>query len=403
MSVPARGAGTAAAPATGASPGRVLWAIPGLYFLYVAGEFLALTHIALTLTARGESAFSVGVMASSMWVGILLASLRAHPAVERLGHARILVGASAVALVAIGTMTLHETYAGWLAASFALGLAGGLVWVAGESWLAEAAPAHRRGFYVGLFETSVGLGMVAGPALLPLALAAGVSPLAVAVALLAAGLGCCAALRGCVPPSAHPSAEGGGAAGERPLPWRQVVRPLALLAVISGLLEAGSSALLPSVSARVGFSLADAAWLGAVIGAGSALLQAPAGGLADRVGGTRAMRGAWALLLVTTATLWLAADRPQQVLWGVGFVLGGVGGAVYTLVVVELGHRLSGSGLVRAMSALVTAYTAGTAAGPVVGGALFDAGGLPLLAAGLTAASALGLALALRPVTADRR
>jgi MFS family permease len=63
-------------------------------------------------------------------------------------------------------------------------------WVSGEAWLAEAAPRERRGLLIGLFETSVGLGMLAGPALLPLSLWAGLSPLAVALALMAAGFAC---------------------------------------------------------------------------------------------------------------------------------------------------------------------------------------------------------------------
>ena len=84
----------------------------------------------------------------------------------------------------------HDAYAGWLAAAAVMGVGGGLVWVSGEAWLAEAAPRERRGLLIGLFETSVGLGMLAGPALLPLSLWAGVSPLAVALGLMAGGFAC---------------------------------------------------------------------------------------------------------------------------------------------------------------------------------------------------------------------
>jgi MFS family permease len=176
--------------------------------------------------------------------------------------------------------------------------------------------------------------------------------------------------------------------------WRGHAVPLALVVAASGLMESGVSSLLPSIAMRLGFALDTAAWLGAFIGAGSALMQAPFGALADRAGLRRAMALAWILVLGATLALWWWSDAPRQVLWPVGFVLGGVGGAVYTLVVIELGHRLGGSALVKSMGLLVTAYTAGTAGGPALGGWLFDRAGLPGLAAVMMGCAVLGAGLA---------
>jgi hypothetical protein len=109
------------------------------------------------------------------------------------------------------------------------------------------------------------------------------------------------------------------------------------------------------------------------------------------------------VVLLANAVLLLAAAGSAAVvpvMWAVGFTLGGVGGAVYTLLIVELGHRLAGAALVRAIGALVTAYAAGTAAGPTLGGWLFDAGGLPALAGALLLLSAAGLALTPRALRA---
>ena len=165
-----------------------LWLIPALYFLFIAGEFVALTTLALGLTADGASALAVGVMGSALWLGIFAASTRAHALVHRHGHARVCVGATFAALLALATLPLHGYYVGWLGGVIVLGLGGGLVWVAGESWLAEAAPRERRGVMIGLFETTVGLGMVAGPALVPLAPHLGLPPLWLGVLLMAAAL-----------------------------------------------------------------------------------------------------------------------------------------------------------------------------------------------------------------------
>ncbi len=382
-----------------ARPTPALWLIPAVYFLFVTGEFAAVTHLALTLTQAGSSALAVGVMGSALWLGLFAASTQAHGVVARHGHGPVVLWATVVSTLALATLPLHEVYLGWLAGVGVLGLGGGLVWVAGEAWLAEIAPPAQRGLFVGLFETSVGLAMVAGPALLPLALLLDISPLWPALASMVAATAACVLLRREPSPPAHDETIVHDPASP-PVPvapeWRRVALPLVWVAAIAGLMESGVSALLPSISVRLGFDLATAAWLGAVIGAGSALMQPPFGLLADRIGLPRCMALAWGLIACTAAAMVWWADEPGRMLWIGGFVLGGVGGAVYTLVVVQLGHRLTGSGLVKAMGLLVTGYTGGTAFGPVLGGWLFDSAGLAGLAAALLAWSAIGAALAWR-------
>jgi MFS family permease len=375
--------------------GAVLWIIPSVYFVFVSAEFALMTHLALEATAAGRSALAVGLLATALWSGILLSSTLAHRLVQRRGHAAVLVGATVLALAATSSMALHSRFGGWLAGAFALGLAGGQVWVAGEAWLAEAAPADRRGFFVGIFETAVGLGLMTGPALLPLLRGAGIDVATTSAAMMALALAASTLLVR-VPAPAAPAPDVGGRTAPGGAGWRAIALPLIGIALLSGLMEAGVSALLPSISMRMGQSLEAAAWLGAVIGAGSALLQPPAGHLADRIGTRRATLAAWAIVLAANLALWSVAEAPGLALWAVGFTLGGVGGAVYTLMIVELGHRLTGPALVRAVALLVTGYSLGTAAGPALGGALFDAGGLQAMAAALAALSAAGLAVSWR-------
>jgi MFS family permease len=378
-------------PSTRERSTRVLWLVPAVYLLFVAAELAALTQLALQATAHGRSALAVGLLASVMWGGILLGSTQAHAAVQRAGHGRVFVSGTAVSALALATLPLHGQFGAWLAALFVLGVSAGLVWVAGESWLAEAAPPARRGLFVGLFETAVGLGLMAGPALVPLSRHFGVSPLVTAAALMGLTLLLAAALwREALPPRADAVAGAGEPAAE-PAAWRVVAFPLIVMALLGGAMEGGVSALLPSVSMRAGFGFEEAAWLGAVIGAGSALLQPPVGVLADRLGVPRTMVLAWGVVVAANAVMLAMAAEPARVLWAAGFVLGGFGGAVYTLAIVEMGHRLAGGGLVKAISALVVAYAVGTTAGPLLGGAVFTAGGLHGLAGLLLGLSLAGL------------
>jgi len=384
---------------TAATPRSVLWTIPIMFCLFLAGEFLALIHMGLTLADRGMSGFGIGLVSSALWGGILLACLKSAGWAARWGTAAVMVGAAGLATLIMAVTALHGWYPGWILGSFLIGLTNGAIWVLGESWLTQAASAERRGMMVGLFETSVGIGMLTGPLLLPLSLGAGMPPLGLAASLMGTGflvllpltdrrirdLGRAEIAAG-NDLSARESATPSAAA---------TTLPLILVAALAGLLESGSSALLPPVSTRIGFSLAEAATLGAVVGAGSALLQTPFGLLADRIGTGRTILLAWVILILATGFLALHAGAPDLALWPVAFAMGGVGGAVYTLIVIAIGHRLAGTELIKAMGWLIIAYALGSVSGPLIGGAIFDLAGFPALTLGFCAASLVGIASAM--------
>ncbi len=355
---------------------KIALIIPLIYFLFVSGEFLTLTAISLRLTQQGYSAFAVGVALSALWVGIFASSLLAHTIVGRLGLARAFCGACLLAPLPLVVILLVPNYVVFVIGALALGLAGGVIWVSGESWLVGSVPAAQRGFYVGLFETSVGLGLVCGPLMLAGLLGLGLPsvPFGVGLAVLAALM----ALPLLRLPAPAPTLE--RPSGHAP---PGVATAIFLVAALSGLMESGSSALLPVVSVQLGASLESAAWLGTIIGIGSAALQLPAGVLTDRLGSRRLIFASWAVLAGLGLLLLLVADAPGLALWIAGFGFGGVGGAIYTALVIDLGHRLSGPALVQAMGRMVTSYTAGTMIGPALGGLLFDLGGLAALASAI--------------------
>lgn len=373
----------------------VLRAIPLIYFLLVAAEFVAMTHVAFVLTRQGESATAVGLVATLMWLGIFSGSWLASHVTPRFGRERTFRRSVEALTACFAAIALSQGYWLWAGLGFLLGSVVGVIWVTGEAWLAEIAPPDRRGFYVGMFETAVGLGMMTGPMLLALIDRAGGPPLWIAFAMgLATWL---ASLMMPHAPAAN-SGSGGQPAGDATaMPeGRGLVLGIALVSLVSGLLESGSAAMLPGLSLRLGFSVQEAAWLGAVIGAGSALLQTPAGHFSDRIGLRRIENLAWICLALAALGLWTQGSEERWMLWLAGFLFGGMGGVIYTLAMVELGHRLNGAALVRATSALVVCYTAGSASGPVLGGWLFDRGGLALLAQGLGVTAVVGLVVNLR-------
>lgn len=375
-------------------PWAAVW-MPLAYLMLVAAEFLALTHITLTQTERGDSALMVGGLVAAFWGGILGATATTHGLVRRFGPARVVMTACALEAVAMALMAVFTSREAWVAGLGAVGFLGGLLWVCCEAWMAKLAPEGRQGAYIGAFEMATGLGMMGGPAALVWLSLDGGTVLWLATATLALA---CVVFSLSLRMAPQPLVQ---RVGEVPGPDesthskdpQHMLWLLALMGAFGGIMESGVSSLLPSLGMRLAFDVQQAALLGVAVGAGSAFLQVPAGLMCDRWGSTPALRLAWWVLVLSNAALLVWGPQAPWLLWLNAFVLGGVGGAVYTLVVSDLGYRLQGTALVRGMSRLVTAYTLSTLVGPLLGGWSFDVGGLPGTATLLLALSVAGLML----------
>ena len=138
-------------------------------------------------------------------------------------------------------------------------------------------------------------------------------------------------------------------------------------------------------------SLSAAASVAGAIGVGSFLFQYPAGWVADHVALRWVFRGAALTLLLASACFRYAAEWPW-LLWPVGFVWGGVGGALYTLCMVQVAHVFAGRGAAGGAAAIITGYTLGGMAGPLASGAALQWAGPPGLSGLLGTLALLALA-----------
>jgi MFS family permease len=155
---------------------------------------------------------------------------------------------------------------------------------------------------------------------------------------------------------------------------------LVFIAFSGGVFEAGLGSVSAANAAASGLALSSAASVAGAIGVGSFLCQLPAGLAADRFALRQVFTAAAVLLLVSSVAFSLAGFAPW-LLWAAGVVWGGVGGALYTLTMVEVAHQFQGRATAGGAAAMITGYTAGATAGPVASGAALQYGGVIGLAA----------------------
>jgi MFS family permease len=175
----------------------------------------------------------------------------------------------------------------------------------------------------------------------------------------------------------------------RAVPW------LAALAFAGGVFEAGLSAIATAHASSLGMELRTATSVAGAIGVGSFLFQYPAGWAADHVPVRRVFTGAAIVLMLASAAI-AFSDRAPWLLWICGLLWGGVGGALYTLAIIQVAHAFAGRATAGGAAAMITGYTWGGTLGPLASGWMLQAAGLGGLAGWLLLMALVALLAARR-------
>jgi predicted MFS family arabinose efflux permease len=361
-----------------------VWRIGASGVASVIGFAALIPFGAIRLEALGHSAAEIGFFSALPWLAILVVAPFVTVLARVFGGARLYVHGAFVSIPLPLVFAFSQDYAAWCATNFVIGLIAALRWIVSEAWVADLAPPDRRGRVVGLFETFLGASFALGPVLL-IALDPASDRAAYAGAALWA-VGWLFSL-GLASPSQPP---GDGRLRERGLFSVVAALPALLVgAATGGMFEVGLAGIGSYWSLTLGLSAAAAAAFAAALGTGSFLAQYPAGWLADHARAERVTRVALVLLIaVSLAAPFLATAQAGAL--AVAVAWGGIGGGLYTLAMIGVGHRYSGSALLHATSAVVFAYTLGSTAGPALIGLALEAAprhGLPLTLAALCAAA----------------
>ena len=348
--------------------------------------------IAVILQQRGYSALVIGAFAMIGFacIGVLMPVLPGLCA--RFGEVPVYrVGAVFWFLAGLGYANF-DSLTMWCAAAVVGGLGGAAVWNATEALIARYSPPERRGRITGLYQTLLGAALAVGPFVPAIFQISGQQTLYAVCGVQAIAL----ALVGKLPPLPQQKTGLSQSRGSQPLStWQAIqrVRALALIAFVGGVFEAGLGSISAAHAAALGMPMAAAASVVGTLGVGSFLLQYPAGMVADHMPANRVFGIAAILLLASGVAVGFSSNAPW-LLWVCSFVWGGVGGALYTLTMIQVAHQFHGQDTAAGTAAMITGYTLGGAIGPLASGASLEFFAAPGLAFWLCAMSLLVLVLA---------
>jgi MFS family permease len=339
------------------------------------GISLTIPLLSLTLEARGIDPGWIGINTAATGLASMLVTPFVPRLAARFGTRLVLaVAILAIALV-LPLFYLTAGFALWFPLRFVAGAGIGAAFVVSEFWIAGAAPPARRGLVMGIYATVFSLGLALGPAVLTLTGTAGFLPFGIGAVIIAA-----AAVPVIAFPVRSPSVDSEPSSGFARF---LVAAPVATAAaLVFGIAESGSFALLPVYGTHAGHPAGRAILFASALTIGNVALQLPLGMLSDRIDRRRlllvlaviGLAGAAALPLVIAD---LTAALVLLFLWG-----GSIGG-LYTVGLAHLAQRFTGADLAAANSAFLFSYSAGALIGPA------------LLGIGIEASDPHGFAVAL--------
>jgi len=366
----------------------LVWRLGAATTLIVMAFAMTGPVLAVLLQQAGHGTAFIGAfsMLPFLMVGLLMPLMPALLA--RWGTLRTYRGGSILQFAGIAGFAVSDDVVVWSLASVVGGIGAAALWNTTEALLATEAPAAMRGRVMGLYQTALGAALALGP-FLPGLLRLDARPVLWLAVLLLAGCLLLAFTARPHEPQAGARAHTGTLEALRSVPW------LAVLAFSGGVFEAGLGAVGAAHASASGMSLRAAASVAGAIGVGSFLLQYPAGWAADRFSTRRVFTGAACALLLASLGMAFAVQAPW-LLWVCGLVWGGVGGALYTLSMVQVAHAFAGRATAGGAAAMITGYTWGGTLGPVASGSALQAAGTTGLALLLALLAALALTAARR-------
>jgi MFS family permease len=345
------------------------WLYPLALCLSVMVFSVLVPRIAVQLAVVGHSGVEIGLFSMITFLVVFISTPVMPRLYRRFGINRAYMLGLVCNLIAVSGFTSFKRYDLLCATAVFSGISACCVWGATETLIARNAPAKRLGTITGLYQTMLGSVLAIGPFLPGLL---HLSPLEVKWLVLASlGL---AFLLVFVAAGLNVKADLGSVSSGAPISWLKTLldMPVLLLAAfVGGVFEAGIGNVGSVQTIGFGVSQEQAVFFAGAIAFGSLAMQWPIGMLADRMSYQTLLRISLLILIASASVAWVGWQS-LTLWWLSALIWGGVGGALYTLAMISVGHQFRGAHTARYASASIAAYTLGCMVGPFMIGAAFD-------------------------------
>lgn len=347
------------------TPWAALTGIIATVSVFAIAQGLSYPLLSFILQRQGMSPSLIGLSAAMTPLGFILSAPLIPWLSRRFGAGRTALSCAGLAALLLALIGWQQNIWLWFPLRFLLGFSVNPLYVISETWMITLTPPTKRGRIMGVYTSIISAGFALGPLTLALVGSEGWPPFMVGIAAFVL---CGLCLLAVLPklPDFNNGHEQHASVGR--------FVPLALLLLFAvftaAAFEQVTLALMSVYGRGYGSPEARISTLLAVFVAGNIFLQVPLGMLAERYGSRRALM--FCALTTVFGCLLLPWSFNSVFVWPIAFVWGAVSFGIYTMALIELGERFSGSMLIAGNAAFAMVWGVGGIAGPPATGAVMD-------------------------------
>lgn len=329
---------------------------------------LGLTYplLALILEKQGYNEASIGISAAMAPLGILLSSALVPRFTRRIGVSTCMILGLLASAICLFLLYAWQNYYAWLGFRLLLGIAINVSFIIGEAWVNETAKEKHRAKTISIYMTVLALAFCVGPLVISLVGVKGFVPFAIGIALPIMAVIPVIYYRKCYPDFPQ---------GKHAVSiWDFIPQAPALLFAVLMVTTMDQSmlSLLSLYGLAKGLPQSQAVLLVTYLVLGTVILQFPIGMLADRLANRRlATFGCAVLATLGFALIPFSMDSAWIYVPLITFS-GGIGFAIYTLSMIELGQRFSGALLLSGTACFSLIWGIGGLTAPPIAGFLME-------------------------------
>lgn len=341
--------------------------------VFAIAQGLSYPLLSFILQRQGVSPVMIGLSAAMTPIGFIVSSPLIPSLARRFGAGRTALTCAALSAVVLALIGWTQNLYLWFPLRFLIGAVTNPLYVLSEIWVIALAPPARRGRIMGVYSTIISAGFAAGPLCLLAVGTEGWPPFLVGICAFIFCGGCLALVIRRLP-KVDEAGHRLSVMGFMPLAWL-----LLSAVVVAAGFEQAVLALLPVYGTHYGIAESRMSALLSTMIAGNIAMQVPLGLLAERL--TARLVRFICLVLTLLGCLLLPLLIETPLVWPMIFVWGAVSYGIYTMAIIELGERFSGSALVAGNAAFSLMWGVGGILVPPLAGGVMDrigASGLPV-------------------------
>jgi predicted MFS family arabinose efflux permease len=320
----------------------------------------------LLMAERGVPVWQIGIIGGVPWGALLFSTLGVPFLLRSIKPRRLFLLARWFAMTAAVIFVLTDNLWLWTIAYALVGLSGGIAWVIGDTLLATLPPPEQRAKVMSLYMFLVNFNIILGP-LLVAVMGTGQISFFIGAFIILVNLLISYVVQFPEHDSTTPAAAGLALLQQVGLP----IAGLLMVALASGSLEGSAGKMLPVQAFALGYSERVAALAAVASGAGNLVSQLALWALLRRYTAHQLVKPG--LLLMALAVLLIIPSAGQMVSYfAVLFLAGGIAGALYTLVVLDVTKGVDTVKGMQRISCIAALYTSGGVLGPLLAGSLMS-------------------------------